>query len=99
MSLDYVMKSIELGKAGLIDVVSTAPIHKEAIKLAGCKLPGHTEIYQVETQSDYGLTMFHVHNLRVFFVSRHMALKQPVTMPTKRECWPAFSRSTMNLPP
>ncbi|MBK4330345.1 4-hydroxythreonine-4-phosphate dehydrogenase PdxA, partial [Enterobacter hormaechei] len=49
--------------------------HKEAIKLAGCKLPGHTEIYQVETQSDYGLTMFHVHNLRVFFVSRHMALK------------------------
>ncbi len=36
MSLDYVMKSIELGKAGLIDVVSTAPIHKEAIKLAGC---------------------------------------------------------------
>ncbi|MCP6156745.1 4-hydroxythreonine-4-phosphate dehydrogenase PdxA, partial [Klebsiella pneumoniae] len=60
---------------GLIDVVSTAPIHKEAIKLAGCKLPGHTEIYQVETQSDYGLTMFHVHNLRVFFVSRHMALK------------------------
>lgn len=39
MSLDYVMKSIELGKAGLIDVVSTAPIHKEAIKLAGCS-PG-----------------------------------------------------------
>ena len=75
MSLDYVMKSIELGKAGLIDVVSTAPIHKEAIKLAGCKLPGHTEIYQVETQSDYGLTMFHVQKLRVFFVSRHMALK------------------------
>ncbi len=47
MSLDYVMKSIELGMAGLIDVVSTAPIHKEAIKLAGCKLPVcHTEIYQ-----------------------------------------------------
>lgn len=76
MSLDYVMKSIELGMAGLIDVVSTAPIHKEAIKLAGCQLPGHTEIYQVETHADYGLTMFHVHNLRVFFVSRHMALKK-----------------------
>ena len=76
MSLDYVMKSIELGMAGDIDVVSTAPIHKEAIKLAGCKLPGHTEIYQVETGSDYGLTMFHVQKLRVFFVSRHIALKE-----------------------
>lgn len=75
MSLDYVMKSIELGMAGLVDVVSTAPIHKEAIKLAGCKLPGHTEIFQVKTGSDYGLTMFHVQKLRVFFVSRHMALK------------------------
>ena len=76
MSLDYVMKSIELGMAVDIDVVSTAPIHKEAIKLAGCKLPGHTEIYQVETDSDYGLTMFHLQKLRVFFVSRHIALKE-----------------------
>ncbi|QIQ21524.1 4-hydroxythreonine-4-phosphate dehydrogenase PdxA [Zophobihabitans entericus] len=75
MSLDYVRKSIELGLNKEIDVVSTAPIHKEAIKLAGCKLAGHTEIYQEETHSDYGLTMFHVRNLRVFFVSRHMALK------------------------
>lgn len=75
MSLDYVIKSIELGLQGKVDVVATAPIHKEAIKLAGCKLPGHTEIYQEETGSDYGLTMFHVQKLRVFFVSRHMALK------------------------
>ncbi|MTH46525.1 4-hydroxythreonine-4-phosphate dehydrogenase PdxA [Intestinirhabdus alba] len=83
MSLDYVLKSIELGKAGLTDVVATAPIHKEAIKLAGCKLPGHTEIYQVETGADYGLTMFHVHNLRVFFVSRHMALKEACDYATR----------------
>lgn len=75
MSLDYVKRSIELGMSKAVDVVSTAPIHKEAIKLAGCKLPYHTEIFQVETGSDYGLTMFHVQNLRVFFVSRHMALK------------------------
>lgn len=75
MSYDYILKSIELGLNNEIDVVSTAPIHKEAIKLAGCKQAGHTEIYQDETHSDYGLTMFHVRNLRVFFVSRHMALK------------------------
>lgn len=75
MSYDYVLKSIELGLNKEIDVVSTAPIHKEAIKLAGCQQAGHTEIYQDETNSDYGLTMFHVRNLRVFFVSRHMALK------------------------
>ncbi len=74
MSYDWVMKSIELGLAKKIDAVSTAPIHKRAIKLVGVKEPGHTEIYQNETHSDYGLTMFNCHKLRVFFVSRHMSV-------------------------
>lgn len=74
MSLDWIMKSIELGMTGKVDAVSTAPIHKQAIKLAGCKHPGHTEIYQEATQSPYALTMFSCHKLKVFFVSRHMSV-------------------------
>jgi 4-hydroxythreonine-4-phosphate dehydrogenase len=75
MSYDYITKSIELGLKGEVDAVSTAPIHKEAIKLIGVKEPGHTEIYENLTNAEYALTMFSVRNLRVFFVSRHMALK------------------------
>lgn len=74
MSIDWIMKSIELGLNKEIDAVSTAPIHKGAIKLVGVKQPGHTEIYQDETHSPYGLTMFSCHKLRVFFVSRHMSV-------------------------
>lgn len=74
MSMDWIMKSIELGMAGKVDAVSTAPIHKQAIKLAGCKHPGHTEIYQDVTHSPYALTMFSCHKLKVFFVSRHMSV-------------------------
>lgn len=37
MAVDWIMKSIELGQAGKIDAVSTAPIHKGAIKLIGVK--------------------------------------------------------------
>lgn len=51
MAVDWIMKSIELGEAGKIDAVSTAPIHKGAIKLIGVKEPGHTEIYQNVTHS------------------------------------------------
>ena len=58
MAVDWIMKSIELGQAGKIDAVSTAPIHKGAIKLIGVKEPGHTEIYQNATHSPYALTMF-----------------------------------------
>lgn len=74
MAIDWIMKSIELGMAGKVDAVSTAPIHKGAIKLVGIKEPGHTEIYQNVTNSPYALTMFACHKLRVFFVSRHMSL-------------------------
>ena len=44
MAIDWIMKSIALGMEGRVDAVSTAPIHKQAIKLIGVKEPGHTEI-------------------------------------------------------
>lgn len=83
MAVDFIMKSIELGMAKKIDAVSTAPIHKGAIKLVGVKQPGHTEIYQDETNSPYALTMFSCHKLRVFFVSRHMSLVDACHYATK----------------
>lgn len=83
MSVDFIHKSIELGMAGKINAVSTAPINKQAIKLAGVKEPGHTEMYQVETGSRYALTMFSCHKLRVFFVSRHMSLIDACKFATK----------------
>ena len=83
MAVDWIMKSIELGMAKKIDAVSTAPIHKGAIKLVGVKEPGHTEIYQHATNSPYALTMFSCHKLRVFFVSRHMSLVDACHYATK----------------
>jgi 4-hydroxythreonine-4-phosphate dehydrogenase len=83
MSIDFIKKSIELGLKKEIDAVSTAPIHKGAIKLVGVKEPGHTEIYQNMTESDYALTMFSCHKLRVFFVSRHMPLIDACRYATK----------------
>lgn len=83
MSIDFIMKSIELGIAGAVDAVSTAPIHKGAIKLVGVEEPGHTEIYQNQTHSPYALTMFSCHKLRVFFASRHMSLVDACRYATK----------------
>ncbi len=83
MAIDWIMKSIELGMAKKIDAVSTAPIHKGAIKLVGIQESGHTEIYQHATNSPYALTMFSCHKLRVFFVSRHMSLVDACHYATK----------------
>jgi len=83
MSIDFIMKSIELGLDKRVDAVSTSPIHKGAIKLVGIEEPGHTEIYQNVTGSPYALTMFSCHKLRVFFVSRHMSLIDACRYATK----------------
>lgn len=83
MSVDFIMKSIELGMKNKVDAISTAPIHKRAIKLVGITQPGHTEMYQDFTNSPYALTMFFCHKLRVFFVSRHMSLIDACKYATK----------------
>lgn len=72
----YLERSIELGLAGKIDAVSTTPINKAALAAANVPYIGHTEIYQALTHSPYALTMFNVHKLRVFFVSRHVSLRE-----------------------
>lgn len=76
----YITKSIDLGMAGKIDAVSTAAINKAALKMADVPYIGHTEIYQELTHSPYALTMFNVHKLRVFFVSRHVSLREACDM-------------------
>ena len=58
IAMDAVNKSIELGLAGELDAVTTAPINKVAIKMAGVEQAGHTEIYLDGTGADYVLTMF-----------------------------------------
>ncbi len=79
----YLEKSIELGMAKKIDAVSTAPINKAALKMADVPFIGHTEIYQALTNSPYALTMFNVHKLRVFFVSRHVSLREACDLANK----------------
>ncbi|TLY39630.1 MAG: hypothetical protein E6K61_09140, partial [Nitrospirae bacterium] len=43
-SLSFISKAVRLAEAGCINGIVTGPINKEAINLAGCKHPGHTEL-------------------------------------------------------
>lgn len=58
------------------DAIATTPINKEAIKAAGIKHIGHTEMLAELTGTEDPLTMFQVRNLRVFFLSRHVSLRK-----------------------
>ena len=48
-AFSYIKASIGAALAGQISGVVTAPIHKEALRLAGVPYPGHTEIFAALT--------------------------------------------------
>lgn len=73
---EYIEKSIEVALAKKVDAVATAPINKESLKAGGVPFIGHTEIFAALTKTADPLTMFEVRGLRIFFLTRHVSLRQ-----------------------
>ena len=73
-AFEYIKTSIELTMSGKAAAVATTPINKESLKAAHVPYIGHTEIFGDLTSTKDPLTMFQVHNLRVFFLTRHLSL-------------------------
>jgi 4-hydroxythreonine-4-phosphate dehydrogenase len=69
--------------SGKLDALATTPINKEALKAGQINYIGHTEILEDLTNSRDPLTMFQVHDLRVFFLSRHVSLRRACDMVTR----------------
>ena len=82
-AFDYIEKSIELANARKVAAVATTPINKEALKAAHIDFIGHTEIFGALTNTEDPLTMFEVRGMRVFFLSRHVSLRQACDMVKK----------------
>lgn len=80
---EYIEKSIELAMRGEVTAVATPPINKEALKAGKVNFIGHTEIFGALTNTEDPLTMFEVHGLRVFFLTRHVALRTACDMISK----------------
>lgn len=74
-SFEYVTRVIQMAQDGRIKGTVTGPIHKEALNLAGCNYPGHTEIFAEMTKTrDFAMTLMDG-NLRVAHVSTHCSLR------------------------
>jgi 4-phospho-D-threonate 3-dehydrogenase / 4-phospho-D-erythronate 3-dehydrogenase len=71
----YVLSAVRLAQAGVIDAVATAPLNKEAMRLAGYDYIGHTEILADVTGSPRCTTMLATPGLRVAHVTRHIPFR------------------------
>jgi 4-hydroxythreonine-4-phosphate dehydrogenase len=71
----YILKGAELALAGQVAALVTAPINKEALRLAGLQYPGHTEILAELTGSPHVAMMMVNHELKVVLATTHEPLR------------------------
>jgi 4-phospho-D-threonate 3-dehydrogenase / 4-phospho-D-erythronate 3-dehydrogenase len=63
---------------GHLAAIATAPINKEALRLAGSTFPGHTEMLAALTGVRDVLMCFFAGNLRVFLLTIHVSLADAI---------------------
>ena len=80
---EAIAASIRLVMAGEADAVATTPINKESLHAAGVPHIGHTEIFAALTGAREPLTIFELRGLLVFFLTRHISLREACAAVTK----------------
>lgn len=79
----YVERAIEAALAREVAAVSTAPLNKEAMSLAGYKYPGHTEIFAEKTGSSRWCMMQYSEEITCTFVTVHVGYREVPALLTK----------------
>ena len=74
-SVTFIQKAVGLAQLGCIDGIVTAPINKEAINMAGCRYPGHTELLADLTHANESGMMIVGGPLRIMFDTTHLAIR------------------------
>lgn len=84
-SLAAIEAAVSAATAGLVDAVVTAPISKEAIRMAGSSWPGHTEMIAAMTKAPSFAMMLVGGGLRVSLATIHLPLRRvPSLLDTDR---------------
>jgi len=75
-SVEYIEKAVELALKGEIHAITTAPISKEAINMAGYNYAGHTELLAHLTHAKNYAMMLIAESLRVIHVTTHVPFNE-----------------------
>ncbi len=74
-AVTFVFRAADLALAGEVDGVVTAPLHKEAMNLAGFSYAGHTELLAERTGAAASRMMLATETFRIVHVTTHIALR------------------------
>jgi 4-hydroxythreonine-4-phosphate dehydrogenase len=71
---DVIVRAVADAQAGVVQAIATAPVNKEAFRLAGLEWSGHTDLLAHLTGSRHVAMMFHSEALRVVLATVHIPL-------------------------
>ncbi|WP_027965292.1 4-hydroxythreonine-4-phosphate dehydrogenase PdxA [Halalkalibacillus halophilus] len=77
-AFEYIETAINLAMENQVGAIATTPINKESLQAAEVPYIGHTEMLEGLTDTQDPLTMFEVRSMRIFFLTRHVSLKQAI---------------------
>lgn len=86
-AFEYIKNAVELALADEVQALATTPINKESLKAAEVPYIGHTEMLEDLAGTDDPLTMFEVRGMRIFFLTRHLSLKDAIGQMTKERVY------------
>jgi 4-hydroxythreonine-4-phosphate dehydrogenase len=73
---DTIVRAVDDARHGRVEGIATAPVNKEAFRLAGLPWSGHTDLLGHLTGAPHVAMMFHSAALRVVLATVHIALAQ-----------------------
>jgi 4-hydroxythreonine-4-phosphate dehydrogenase len=71
---DVIVRAVDDAIAGRVDAIATAPVNKEAFRLAGLPWNGHTDLLAHLTGAPHVAMLFYSEALRVVLATVHIAL-------------------------
>jgi len=73
---DTIVRAVDDARRGAVQAVATAPVNKEAFRLAGLPWSGHTDLLAHLTGAPHVAMMFYSEALRVVLATVHVALAE-----------------------
>ena len=96
-AMDYIVRAVQLASSSHAAALATTPINKESLRAAQVPHIGHTEILASLTGADNPLTLFETSGLRVFFLTRHVSLRQACSLVTRERVAAGIRRCVASL--
>jgi 4-hydroxythreonine-4-phosphate dehydrogenase len=73
---DVIVRAVDAAQQGVVQAIATAPVNKEAFRLAGLEWSGHTDLLAHLTGSRHVAMMFYSEALRVVLATVHIPLAE-----------------------